>query len=94
MGDNKFAPEQAITWQEMFTLLYNTLKGIDELPKGDSGKTLSDFTDREGIASYAEEALTYLVKTGVVSGNNDALLPQATATRAQMVQVLYNLLKN
>jgi len=92
VGDNKFAPEQAITRQEMFTLLYNTLKAIDALPKGDSGKTLSDFTDSERIASYAEEALTYLVGTGVVSGNNGALLPQAAAARAQMAQVLYNLL--
>lgn len=94
VGDNKFAPGQAITRQEMFTLLYNTLKGIDGLPKGDSGKTLSDFTDSERIASYAEEALAYLVETGVVTDNNNALLPQATATRAQMVQVLYNLLKS
>jgi hypothetical protein len=94
VGDNKFAPEQAITRQEMFTLLYNTLKAIDALPKGDLGKTLSDFTDSERIASYAEEALTYLVGTGVVSGYNGALLPQATAARAEMAQVLYNLLKN
>jgi hypothetical protein len=33
VGDNKFAPEQAITRQEMFTLLYNALKAIDQLQK-------------------------------------------------------------
>jgi hypothetical protein len=40
VGDNKFAPEQAITRQEMFTLLYNALDALDNLPTGDSGRTL------------------------------------------------------
>ena len=29
IGDNKYAPEQAVTRQEMFTLLYNALKSLD-----------------------------------------------------------------
>ncbi|MEA4933861.1 MAG: S-layer homology domain-containing protein [Lawsonibacter sp.] len=45
VGDNLFAPEQTITRQEMFTLLYNALKQLDKLPSGTSGKTLSDFAD-------------------------------------------------
>ncbi|MDD3231385.1 MAG: S-layer homology domain-containing protein, partial [Oscillospiraceae bacterium] len=92
VGDNKFAPDQAITRQDMFTLLYNALKVLDKLPEGDSGKVLSDFTDGGNVSSYAQEALTYLVKTGTVGGNNGQLNPTDTTTRAQMVQVLYNLL--
>lgn len=92
VGDNKFAPEQAITRQEMFTLLYNALKAIDQLPEDDSGKTLSDFTDSANISSYAQEAMAYLVKTGVVGGSNGQLSSTDTTTRAQMAQVLYNLL--
>ena len=92
IGDNKFAPNQAITRQEMFTMLYNALKAIDQLPKGDSGKTLSDFTDSANISSYAQEAMSSLVEAGIVSGSNGNLRPTATTTRAQMAQVLYNLL--
>ncbi len=92
VGDNRFAPEQDITRQEMFTLLYNALKTIDQLPDGNSGKTLSDFSDSESISAYAQEAMSYLIKTGVVSGNNGQLSPTATTTRAQMAQVLHNLL--
>ena len=92
IGDNKFAPEQAITRQEMFTLLYNALKAIEQLPEKDSGKALSDFTDSQSISSYAQEAMAYLAKTGVVGGNNGQLSPTNTTTRAQMAQVLYNLL--
>lgn len=32
------------------------------------------------------------VKIGAVSGKNGALLPESNTTRAQMAQVLYNLL--
>lgn len=92
VGNNKFAPEQAVTRQEMFTLLYNVLKTIDQLPEGTSGKTLSDFADSASISSYAQEGMAYFVKAGAVSGNNGYLLPEAASTRAQMAQVLYNLL--
>lgn len=93
VGGNNFAPEAAITRQEMFTLLYNALSMLEKLPDGNSGKTLSAFTDRESIAAYAREALAYLVAAGAVSGSNGYLLPEATATRAQVAQVLYNLLR-
>ncbi|MPM34550.1 hypothetical protein SDC9_81136 [bioreactor metagenome] len=92
VGDNKFAPEKAVTRQDMFTLLYNALKAIDQLPENDSDKTLSDFADSKSISSYAQDAMAYLVKAGIVGGSNGQLSPTATTTRAQMAQVLYNLL--
>ncbi|SBW00496.1 exported hypothetical protein [uncultured Eubacteriales bacterium] len=92
VGDNKFAPDNSITRQEMFTLLYNALKVLDKLPKGDNGKTLTDFTDSGSMASWAKEAMTVLVKSGTVSGSDGKLTPTSGSTRAQMAQVLYNLL--
>ncbi len=92
VGGNRFAPKQAVSRQQMFTLLYNALKAIDQLPEGDSGKTLSDFTDSANISSYAQEAMESMVEADVVSGSNGNLRPTATTTRAQMAQVLYNLL--
>lgn len=92
MGDNRFAPEQAITRQEMFTLLYNALKALDKLPDGVTGRTLADFTDGDGVVDWAREAMTALVNAGTVSGSNSRLDPTGGSTRAQMAQVLYNLL--
>jgi hypothetical protein len=92
VGNNLFAPEKEITRQEMFTLLYNALKVIGLLPQGDSGKTLSDFSDAGQIDSWAKDAMTMLVETGAVGGNNGVLAPLSTTTRAEMAQVLYNLL--
>jgi peptidoglycan/xylan/chitin deacetylase (PgdA/CDA1 family) len=91
VGDNLFAPEKEITRQEMFTLLYNALQVIGRLPQGDSGKTLSDFTDAEQIDPWAVEAMALLVETGIVSGSAGEIHPAGTATRAEMEQVLYNL---
>lgn len=92
VGDNRFAPEQAITRQEMFTLLYNALKALDKLPGGDTSRTLADFTDGGGVADWAREAMTALVNAGTVAGSNNRLDPVGGSTRAQMAQVLYNLL--
>ncbi len=92
VGDNLFMPEKEVTREEMFTLLYNILEFIGQLPQGDSGKTLSDFSDAYEIATWAEEAVKHLVETGTVSGIGNMLLPKDTTTRAQMAQMLYNLL--
>jgi uncharacterized repeat protein (TIGR02543 family) len=93
VGGNKFAPEKAITRQEMFTLLYNALKVLGKLPSGTSGKTLSGFADAGSIASWAQNAMTTLVKTGTVTGSGGKLNPTGATTRAEMAQVLYNLLR-
>jgi hypothetical protein len=92
VGNNLFAPGKEITHQEMFTLLYNALKVIGQLPEGTEGKALSDFSDASDIASWAKDAMTLLVKTGTVGGSGGKLNPIGTATRAEMAQVLYNLL--
>lgn len=93
IGGNLFAPEKAITRQEMFTLLYNVLKTLGKLPETDTGKTLEAFQDNGNIASWAREAMTVLVKAGTISGSGDGKLdPTKGTTRAQMAQVLYNLL--
>jgi uncharacterized repeat protein (TIGR02543 family) len=92
VGDNLFAPEKEITRQEMFTLLYKVLKVIGKLPQGNSGQTLSDFSDTGDIASWAQDAMTFLVETGTVSGSGGKLSPISTTTRAEMAQVLYSLL--
>jgi hypothetical protein len=92
VGNNLYAPGNGITRQEMFTLLYNVLKVINRLPLGTTEKTLSSFIDGGNIALWAYEAMAYLVKAGTISGSGGKLYPENTSTRAEMAQVLYNLL--
>lgn len=92
VGNNMFAPDNEITRQEMFVMLYNALKAIDEVPAYINSTQLSSFNDADKIATWANEALSSFVKTGTVGGYNNNLNPTATTTRAEIAQVLYNLL--
>jgi hypothetical protein len=98
VGNNMFAPNNAVTRQEMFTLLYNALKVIKQLPGTDNSdlagrsKSLSEFTDVEQIAPWAREAMALLVEHGIINGNAGKLTPTEITTRAQMAQVLYNMM--
>ncbi len=93
VGDNRFAPDAAVSRQEMFTLMYRALEALSELPGGTSGKSLSDFSDAAGLADYAKAPVEALVKAGVVSGSGGKLDPAGASTRAQMAQLIYNLLR-
>ncbi len=92
VGNNMYAPDKEITRQEMFALLYNALKVIDQIPTGDSGRTLSDFADAGQINPWALDSMTLLVNTGTIGGSGGNIYPADTTTRAEMAQVLYNLL--
>lgn len=94
VGGNRFAPNDEITRQEMFTLVYKTLKQLGELPQEKSEKALTSFGDADKIAPWAREAMTFFVNTGTISGKDNRLSPSATTNRAEMAQVLYNLLTN
>lgn len=92
VGNNLFVPEKEITRQEMFTLLYNGLKTMGKLPQGNSEKSLSAFSDAGDIAPWAKDAMTLFAETGIIGGSGGKFAPADTTTRAQMAQVLYNLL--
>ena len=92
VGNSLFAPEKEITRQEMFMMLYNALNVIDETPTATVNKKLSGFSDADQVADWAMEALSNLVEAGIVTGNNNKLNPTSSTTRAEITQVLYNLL--
>jgi hypothetical protein len=92
IGSNLFAPEQPITRQEMFVILYNALKAIDEVPVAVNSTALSLFDDADSIAPWAGEAMTALVHSGTVSGYQNRLSPASATTRAEIAQILFNLL--
>jgi len=92
VGNNMFAPEKELTRQEMSALLYNGLKAIGQLPEDVSGKMLSDFSDAGQVDPWAKDAITMLIRAGVISGSSGKLFPLENTNRAEMAQVLYNLL--
>lgn len=92
VGNNMFAPNKELSRQEMYTLLYNTLKVLDELPKAGTGKELEKFTDSTEIDSWATEAIKVLTAADVVGEGTDKIAPKNPSTRAEMALALFNLL--
>jgi hypothetical protein len=89
---NKFEPDSKITRQDLFTLLYRALEVLGELPKAQTNDSISNFSDASQIASYAGDAFKVLLEGGIITGSNSKLSPKDVSTRAQVAQVLYNLL--
>jgi hypothetical protein len=92
IGNNRFAPDKEITRQEMVTLSYNILDQLGELPTTETEKTLTSYSDSNEIASWAKNAMTLFVGMGTISGSDGEINPTDTTTRAEMAQVLCNLM--
>ena len=57
-------------------------------PKVNSDKIMfNDYTD---ISSYAKDAISCMVSTGIINGfENNEFLPNSFATRAQAAKIIY-----
>lgn len=86
---NVFAPNRAISRQELVTILYRYGTHKDNsvtAPNTD----LSGYADYGDVSSFALEAMCWAVGNGIVNGTSASTLsPKGTATRAQLVQMLY-----
>jgi len=91
IGNNKFSPNSKISRQDMFTLLYRTLDVLEALPTTKTSNT-PNYSDTREISDYAMPALKFLVESGTLSGSEGKINPGGGSTRAQMVQILYNIL--
>ncbi len=78
-----------VTREQMVTMLWR-YAGSPE-----SEKTLNDFTDAEVVNSWAVEAMQWAVSEGLITGRTDTtLVPDGTATRAEVATVLQRFAEN
>lgn len=83
------APEANISREQLVTMLWRYCGS----PSG--AGNVSGYTDAGQISGYAQEAMAWAIENGIVSGFGDGRLgPQGQATRAQVAQMLMNLLKS
>lgn len=86
-----FGPEDSISRQDMATMLlrfFEEYMGY-ELP----GDTTKDFTDKGQINKYAQNAVDYVVRTGLMQGfENSTFGPKENTQRSQVAQVFCNYL--
>jgi hypothetical protein len=82
-----FTPDQSVSREQMVTMLwrYDGAKSASGAANG--------FTDAAGISSYAQPAVVWAVRNGIVNGMDDgSFRPQGTATRAQLAAILHRYL--
>ena len=91
-GNDLYQPNSQISRQDMITMLYRALDTLEELPEQSSSVSSVDFDDDADIASYAKSSIDVMSSAGIISGSNGKVDPMGQSTRAQMAQILYNLL--
>lgn len=85
--DMRFAPDAPVTREQMVTFFarYAQLNSEEMEAKGD----LTDFVDASSVSSYAVEAMTWAVESGLIQGTSkDTLSPKSSSTRAQVAAIL------
>ena len=92
-GDGSYGPERRITREELAVILYGYArsKGYDLSAAG----SLSGFADRGSLSGWAEQAMTWAVGEGLISGKDGGVLdPAGSATRAEAAVILMNFCEN
>lgn len=87
-----FAPDDAVTREQMATLLYRygEFKGYDLSGAAD----FSSFRDAGLVSDWAADAIAWAVHAGILQGDdNNQLLPLDSATRAEVATLLQRFLE-
>jgi len=94
IGDNKFAPRNHITRQDMMVIVHRALQSQSLLleEKGDRrmavDEVLSQYPDYSTVSPYAREAVSALASVGLVNGKNNLIAPLDYTTRAEVAVLI------
>ncbi|MBQ2743918.1 MAG: S-layer homology domain-containing protein, partial [Oscillospiraceae bacterium] len=89
IGDNKYAPRNTITRQDMMVIVYRALENLGvELATGEV-----DYPDFDKVAPYAQDAVKALVTSAFVNGKNNMIAPTDYTTRAEVAVLLKRILE-
>lgn len=86
--DGTFGVNAPITNEEICAMLYRTITVLN-MNIAESNTAGINFTDDAKISNYAKEAVTSLVKMGIISGQPDGSFgPKSSTSRAQVAVML------
>lgn len=85
-GNNKFGPDDDVTREQLAQVLYRFAGS----PYFGDNDELASFSDSNLISSWAKDAMSYMITSGIMSGNGHGLNPKGTATRAELSIMLKN----
>lgn len=85
IGGN-FDPGAPVTREQLAAILYQYAGRPDS-----SGDALDGFRDAGDVSAWTARALSWAVSQGIINGDNGALRPRDSATRAETAQMLMHL---
>ncbi len=90
--ETTFAPVRPVIRQDVCVMVYNYVKAMEDisLDKATDAE-MAQFSDAGSVASYAEDAVRWAVKSKFMSGSDGKLNPNDTASREQLAQFFLNL---
>ena len=99
--DGTFMPDKKLTRAEAMTIVARAMrfmkgKSVSASPDislSQANSILSKFTDAGTVDDWAKVDIAECVQAGVVNGdNNGRLNPKSNVTRAELIQLMYNIL--
>ena len=91
LTESEFAPNDAITREQLAVLLHNYTKQNDKdraTVTENSVTALNKFKDVSKISPWAKDSMQWAVEKGILAGYNEQLNPKALATRAELASIL------
>ena len=96
VSETKFGPNDKITRQQAAVMLYK-YAAYKKLNTDTNKKALDKFSDKNQVATWAQDAFKWAVYQGVISGKlqgqKTILAPNAEITRAECAQMIKNLME-
>lgn len=95
VGNNRFAPNEPVTREQMALMISRALKMTGQ-PESVSANTdpLSAFSDRETVSTWAQSAVTDVLRAGLMNGiGEDEFAPSNSASRAQVAVMVKRMLQ-
>ena len=91
VSDTAFAPEASITREQITAMLW---RYATKTAKVDAAETdeLTAFNDSASVSPWAKDTMRWAVGAGLINGMSDTtIVPQGTATRAQVAAMVMRL---
>ncbi len=91
IGDDKFDPEEYITRQDLFVIVYRIMKQREVIDENEDTMVLKQYTDSAIISDYAKVPVATFVSIELIKGADNKINPMDNATRAETAVFIYRL---
>ena len=90
-----YAPLDAVTRQDLVTILYRYAKAAGYDVSVGSSVNLLSYADGADVKDYAAEAMRWAIANGIIGGYTDGTLrPRNMATRAEVAAIMQRMVQN